>query len=150
MILDENPWWQPAWRALCEKWGADGYDALTPEESVWLNTRAVIDEVENGGVISFFYNSSGNTYSDTIAALELLNAAAVAQQLQRVASRFGESVPTSLEQRNAIISGWDGDEETYQLLEQVDSMLQTSFPELERALEGFLRAKRLALPPDVT
>jgi hypothetical protein len=53
--LAEEPEWYPAWIQLCDKaFGSGGYAGLSTDEQLWLNTRGLIDSIENGGLISFF------------------------------------------------------------------------------------------------
>ena len=68
-----SPWLIDTWQALCEKrYGEPGYLALSDDEKVWLNVRALIDSTNNGGLISFFYNSYADTYQDYLSALDRL------------------------------------------------------------------------------
>src|SRR6185369_11395560 len=46
------------WKALCDRRKSLGYSALSDGDRVWLNVRWLIDSVENGGLISYFYNSA--------------------------------------------------------------------------------------------
>lgn len=62
------------WEELCDKWSAEGYYSLEEPEQVWLNTRSIIDSVNDGGLISFFYNSPADYYDDTTYALAEIKA----------------------------------------------------------------------------
>jgi hypothetical protein len=50
---------QARWAAVCSRWEELGYDSLSADERVWLNVRALIDSIENGGLISFFGAEQG-------------------------------------------------------------------------------------------
>ena len=138
------PWWRPAWIALCEKWEARGYESLSADEKVWMNVRALIDAVENGGVTSFYYNSGADTLADAMAALRRLGAHEVAAQIERVNRLFPGGVPTSIDARNAVIDSWDGSAQIDRLIEEVDEKLMPMFQELELSLEQFVRQQGLA------
>lgn len=141
-----KPFWANHWHALCEKrYGKDGYTALTKDEKVWLNVRGKIDSTNNGGLISFFYNSGADTLPDALDALNVLGAGDVRLQVERVCALFGDQVPSSIDARNAIIDAWpDGDRKLGALLEKVDDYLYGRFPDLEGRLEAFLKRTGLA------
>jgi len=137
-------WWTPSWEALCDKYAAQGYSALSPDERLWINIRGLIDATENGGLISFFYNSGADTLPDCLAALDALSASDVKAQVARVTALFPEGVPATLEGRNEAINSWDDDnEETDRLLEDVDHNLYELFENLELTLERYLRSRGL-------
>ena len=61
-------------------------------------------EVNNGGLHQFFYNSSGDSTSDTINALESIGATVFADILRRAASKFpGNMPPRDTMQRRALM-----------------------------------------------
>lgn len=68
--MDKNA--NETWKQLCKKWASRGYDSLSEPERVWFNTRTVIDSFENGGLISYFYNSGADDYDDMLTSLEAL------------------------------------------------------------------------------
>lgn len=137
-------WWMRGWEALCDKYAARGYDSLSPDERLWINIRGLIDATENGGLISFFYNSGADTFPDCLAALDQLAASDVKAQVTRVTALFPEGVPETIEGRNEVINSWnDENEETDMLLEDVDHNLCELFEELELKLERFLRSRGL-------
>jgi hypothetical protein len=47
--------WKDSWENLVTKCENEGYEKLTSDERVWYNIRSLIDAVDNGGVISFYY-----------------------------------------------------------------------------------------------
>lgn len=51
---------QEMWAELCRRWSEEGYVSLSLPERTWLNARCLIDSVENGGLISWFYNSGAD------------------------------------------------------------------------------------------
>jgi len=126
------------WRALCDRRKSSGYSSLLDGERVWLNVRWLIDSVENGGLISYFYNSAANTFSDCREALLALSAHDVLLRVERIAALFGAVVPTTVVTRNEIMDAWPDDEDQAQLLEQIDEELMPMMSELEDQLRTFL------------
>jgi hypothetical protein len=126
------------WRALCDRWKNAGYSSLSDGERVWLNVRRLIDSVENGGLISYFFNSPADTLSDCRHALRQLGADDVLLRVERVAALFGEQVPPTVAKRNEVIDSWPDDEAYDQLLEQIDDELMPMMSELESKLDAFL------------
>jgi hypothetical protein len=125
------------WQTLCGRLEDVGYAALSDDERTWLNVRWLIDSVESGGLISYFYNSGADTFVDCRAALEQVGALTVAALVNRVAELFGLEVPLTLEKRNAIIDAWPDDGVRDRILADVDDQLM---PPLMHELEDKLRA----------
>ncbi len=135
----------PAWHALCDKWSQEGYAALTPDEKIWLNVRALIDGTNNGGLISLYYNADADTLPDCMAALEQLGAHDVTHQVERVSALFPADALPSFEARNDVINSWDDkDPRIHDLLVEVDVALTPMLDELEQKLDNFVRRMGLA------
>lgn len=126
------------WNSVCDKYVDEGYGALTEPEQVWLNTRGFIDSVNNGGLVSFFYNSYAERYDDTVRALRTLKADEAAKVLEWYGGMFGDSVPRDIEERNRIIISWEG--ETLESIESadVDHVLYALFDTLEEDLDSYV------------
>src|SRR5262249_1702265 len=97
---------QRGWAALCNRVATSGYAAASRPEKTWLNIRWLIDSIENGGLISSFYNSYADTVADCLDDLASLGATAVRSQVQRVCALFPDPIPTTLLARNKIIDSW--------------------------------------------
>ena len=134
------------WRVLCAKaYSSLGYSALSDDERVWFNIRALIDSTNNGGLISFFYNSYADTLQDCLRALDKLGADAVRSQVERVCKLFGSQVPLTVSARNEVINSWpDTNPQLSALLNEVDAKLYGYFPDLEASLDAFLRSAAIA------
>lgn len=131
---------QTGWEAVCERWAAGGYGALSGEERLWFNVRSLIDAVEGGGLMSYFYNSGADSYGDMLRALDRLEAGSVKAQVERVVQLFPGGVPGDVEGRNRVIDSWEDDDESVdRLLEEVDDALMPQMEELERRLDVFVR-----------
>jgi len=136
MTIDE------AWRDLWAEIERHGYGGLTRHQLLWVDTRAVIDATNNGGIISYFYNSNASRYYDCLSALDQLGATTVRQLLEEAGSLFGERVSPDQEVRNAIINAWDGGRYSA-ALDRLDHQLYVEFPALEERLCEFLEEKVL-------
>jgi hypothetical protein len=134
---------EQAWHALCDRWGKTGLRGFSPAEKVWFCVRTLIDAINNGGLISYFYNSNAAHIKDCQTALGVLNAPDVATQLARAAKLFGRRVPTDIEARNRIINSWtdDGPESTF--FEHVDAAVEPLLDDLERKLSAYLASSGL-------
>ncbi len=114
---------ESSWQALCARWDQSGYAALSEDERVWFNLRSLIDSVENGGLISYFYNSGADTFEDCRTALRRLNALKILTHVDRVAGLFGADVPRTVDEHNVVIDSWPHDDAHRTLLDEVDAEL---------------------------
>jgi hypothetical protein len=94
------------WSELCDKLSAAGYDTLSPSEKDWVNLRNLIDSIENGGLISYFYNSGADHLSDCLDALQRIRAPQVLKEVQKVCALFTAGVPADIDARNQVINSW--------------------------------------------
>jgi len=131
------------WKALCVKLSKEGYGALSPAEKTWLNVRSLVDSVENGGTISYFYNPWPGTLSDCLEDLQVVGAGAVRSQLERICGLFPDGVPEDLDARNEVIDSWSDDVED--LLAEVDNILMPLMSDVDQKLRSFLERSGLAI-----
>jgi hypothetical protein len=103
----------------------------------------LIDATENGGAISYFYNSGADTLDECLEDLRMLKADSVRAQVERVAALFPGGVPVGIDARNAVIDSWS-DGEFDSLLEEVDDELMPLMPSLEEQLSAHLKRIGLA------
>lgn len=133
---------ESGWQSLCVRWERVGYVALSEDEQAWLNLRSLIDSVENGGLISYFYNSGADRLEDCLTALRRLDAFRVVTCVESVARLFGAPVPRTVDERNRVIDSWpDGAHD--KLLDEVDSELMPLVGDLDRQLESFVSRQGL-------
>lgn len=130
------------WQLLCDRRKRLGYESLSPDERLWIILRSLIDNVENGGLISYFYNSGADTLPECRNALRRLNALDVLEHVDRVAGLFGADVPTTVEERNRVLDSWRDDDARDALLEEVDEELMPLMRDLDRKLDAFLDSSR--------
>ena len=126
------------WYRVCDQWKKLGYTALTDDERLWLNVRALIDSVQNGGLISYFYNSGADKYEDCLSALNRLGASDVAEQVERLGAFFGDPVPTDIERRNEIINSWSDNGRQDHVVQEADDVLMPLMGPLEQQLSQYL------------
>lgn len=128
------------WLNLCDKCDKVGYESLPRAEQTWLNIRALIDSTENGGLISYFYNSYADTLDDCLEDLQTLGAEAVREQVLRVCSLFPNGTPGDFVERNAAINRWDQVmPDVDEKLGEIDDILMPLMADLEERLNAFLR-----------
>jgi len=130
------------WHAVCEKWSREGFDALSHPEKVWLVIRGLIDATNNGGLASYFYNSTGDHYLYCLQALD--DAVAVKDQVTAIGHLFGDSVPEDSDQRNNIIDDWDG--EFDEKLDEIDEAILPLLDALDGKLQYFLETSGCLKP----
>jgi hypothetical protein len=111
---------------------------------MWFNVRSLIDACNDGGLISYFYNSGADTLEDCLAGLATLDSARVSAQIGRVAALFTSGVPADQDARNAAIDSWEDSSEVDELLDSVDDALDALFPELGLKLNRFVRERLVA------
>jgi hypothetical protein len=129
------------WDSLFDKISREGYESLTSQERTCASVRAMIDATQNGGLISYFYNSGADHLDDCRAALLTLEEPEVLARLDRVAALFPLESLATLDGRNDVINSWDDDDEsTDELLEQIDEELYELFDDLEKKLDGLVAA----------
>jgi hypothetical protein len=131
------------WKALCVKLSKEGYGSLSRPEKTWLNVRSLVDGVENGGAISYFYNPWPGNLPDCLEDLQSIGAANVRSQLERICELFPDGVPGDLEARNEVIDSWS--DEVEELLAEIDEILIPSMSEVDQQLAKFLERSGLAI-----
>ncbi|WP_410511499.1 DUF4375 domain-containing protein [Paenibacillus sp. BR2-3] len=105
----------------------------------WYNTRVLIDSVNDGGLISFYYNTGADYLIETMEDLHRIKADKVIKLLLKVNKLFPEgNVPTDIDERNEIISSWD-DEETDSKLEKIDDQFYELEEDLEKRIEPVIK-----------
>ena len=74
------------------------FDDLTQPQRYYAAVRFLKWDVDNGGLVAYFLNSSGDHMHDALAGLKAMEAQSVADVLQSAMSMFGETGPAK-EQR---------------------------------------------------
>ncbi len=133
--------WKDSWENLVTKCENEGYGKLTSDERVWYNIRSLIDAVDNGGVISFYYNYGANYLNETLEDLKKIEAQEVIGLVEQVNGLFPNSMPPrDIDDRNSIINSWDDEgKDLDALFESVDNRFYELEEELELKLESIVR-----------
>jgi hypothetical protein len=121
------------WIRLVDK-GFANFNSLTRDERVWFNVQAIIGDVDNGGLISHYYNSGANRNIETIEDLRYLGCNDIADLLTKVNELFPDGQPSKhMNERNDIISNWE-DGQYDDLLEILDRKFYQGEMDLEQRL----------------
>lgn len=80
----------PVW----DKLESEGWSGLTEPQRHVLAVRRLIDEVNNGGFLQYFFNNSGDHWRDAAAGLEAIGATGDRQLLDQVLAFFKENSPS--------------------------------------------------------
>ena len=135
---------QGKWEKLVDKANTSGYESLTPDEKVWLNTQYLTNSIENGGLISYYYNSPADTLEDCLKALEILGATRMKGLMERINKLFPGGVPTDITARNDIISSWPvDDEELEKLHDEIENAAMLEVEKVEAKLVVFIQQKSM-------
>jgi hypothetical protein len=126
------------WRTVCDKAASGDFESLSHEEKVWFCTRELIDSTENGGLISYFYNTGADRLDYCIRALDDLNAKAVREQVLKQCQMFGADVPPTLHERNTIIRSWNRSVDSK--IDEINTAILPLLADLDEKLNRFLKA----------
>ena len=140
MNLDD---FHDSWIKVVDKGSQGGYQSLSPAEKVWFNVQSLIQAIDDGGLVSFFYNSGADHRDDTKQALKTLGATNLVSALNKISDLFPSGVPQSVEARNQIIDSWSDDESIDELLESLDGDASEEIDQLEKRLVAFIQTERL-------
>ena len=133
---------QNDWEKLVKK-GFQNYNSLTADERIWFNLESLIADVDNGGLISHYYNSGADRNKETIQDLMTLGFKDIADLLNQINTWFPGGQPsTDIEERNKVISTWQ--EGRYdKLLDSYDNKFYEKEKELENKLIRHIETKVL-------
>lgn len=132
------------WVKICDK-GCEDYGSLTRPERVWYNVQVLLGSVENGGLASYFCESTVEHLFETIEDLRLLGAMDIIHLLKKMSSLFPNGTPSmDINERMEIMDDWD---ESYdQLLEDLDNEFFEKDSELEQVLVDYVVRNNLTSP----
>lgn len=128
------------WERLVEKWSREGYESLTPDERTWFNIECLMIAANDGGIISFYYNSGADYLEETLEDLHMLGAHDIVEVLEQINALFPEAKPSKdLEERNEVIDSWDGNNEIGELLDAVDAQFSRLAGDLQFKLAPLIK-----------
>ena len=124
--------WEQRWNQLYDKCYKKGYGSLSSDERIWFNVRGVIDAINNGGTISYYYNHGADDLDDTLKDLKKINAIEMIDILNKINELFPNGKPsTDIDERNKVIDSWD-DGQYHDLFEALNERF---YDKLEEELE---------------
>ena len=130
------------WKKLVDK-GLNNFSSLTRDERVWFTVESLINAVDNGGLISHYYNSGADFNKETIEDLDFLGSLIISDLLRKINNLFPNAeVSTDLNARNDVISNWP-DGEYDNLFSELDSLFYSHETELEKSLVKHIESKIL-------
>ncbi|CCH55754.1 hypothetical protein BN8_05039 [Fibrisoma limi BUZ 3] len=134
--------YQQAWEKLVDK-GFSNYESMTPAERIWFNLQTLLDTVDNGGLISHYYNTDADRNRETIEDLIVFGFPELADLLLSINAWFPGGHPSlDIEERNDAISNWaEGQYDS--LLEEFDNRFYAMETALESALVNHIEQKGL-------
>jgi hypothetical protein len=130
------------WTNIANK-AINNYYSLNYSERIWFNCQVIIDSTQNGGLISYYYNSGAeNVYDaiDDIKSLGFENIAGIIQKYNLILFK-GLEVPTDIYKRNEYINSLD--ESTDELLQSLETELTKLLQDFKIGLETFLRKEKM-------
>lgn len=134
---------QEHWVKLVGKAMAD-FNSLTPDERIWFTIEALIGQVDNGGLISHYYNGGADHNKETIEDLHSLGFDDIVDLLKQINKLFPNGQPPiNLSERNDVISNWN-DAAIDALLDTLDNKFYSREKYIEDALVLHIENKGLA------
>jgi hypothetical protein len=131
---------QTQWERLVNKAFTD-YRALTRDERVWFTIQSLLNQVDNGGLISHYYNSGADHNQETIEDLQWLDFPELAALLLCINGLFPGGQPSGdSQERNQVIDAWPAGHDEG-LLAGLDQQFYQQGPALERTLIQHIETK---------
>lgn len=127
------------WELTINKWSKIGFEALSETEKTWLSLRSLIDSYDNGGLISYYYNSGADDLNYCIKALKKFSESDILSAIERINDLFPNSkVPSDIDDRNDVIDSWPDDDSIDNLLREIDDNLIKSMERLQQKLNNYI------------
>jgi hypothetical protein len=96
------------WDGICDRYLSSGLQDMQVEEKWFFLIYDMLGQVGNGGLESYFDNSTGHLAAQTADALDLLGANRSAEVFRRAMAYFPNAiVPTDWDERRAVIDQLD-------------------------------------------
>jgi len=129
--------YQNEWNIICDKAFTE-YSELSFSERIWFNVQCLINAVNNGGIISYYYNNGADYYYETINDLKILEQNKIIILMERSAKIFPNNiVPKNIDERNNVISNLPEGKFDKEL-EEIDEIFFNNENELEQSLINYL------------
>jgi len=129
--------YQNEWEIICDKAFTE-YSKLSSAERTWFNVQCLINAVNNGGIISYYYNNDADYYQETMDDLKKLGQNKIIDLMERSAKIFPNNIVSkTIDERNNVISNLlegEFDDE----LTKIDEIFFKYENELEQSLINYL------------
>lgn len=141
--LDKTCPFRALWRELVERVHHTelGFQGLTEEEKIYWSVNILVGEVNNGGFMQFFDNSSGDYFNYVEKGLiefDAIKTLKIVYEAKKVI--FGEkSVPVNTALRRKVTSK----SEEWDKLAKLDGMFYEEPDDLHELLENYATTKKL-------
>ena len=128
---------QKEWEMLVNK-ALTNYNSLSKNERLWFNVESLISSVDDGGLISHYYNSGANYNAETIEDLNYLGFNDISKLLEKINEYFPNGKPPhNMEERNKVIENWT-DRKFDKILKELDNNFFEKEKKLEQSLIKFI------------
>jgi hypothetical protein len=103
---------EPIWLPLNESWDLEPREFVRRFDSIRSGSRHLyavqwcMSEIENGGLLQFFRNTTGILAPEAAAGLEAIGLGSAAQVLREAIGFFGEPYPRDRDARIAMLPDW--------------------------------------------
>ncbi len=136
-ISDHEKWCKVVDKAI------NDYKSLSRVERIWFNSRVVIDATNDGGLISYYYNSGAENVYDAIEDIEILGNERIVEIIKEFNRIIFQNikVPTDIDERNKFIDNLT--ENSDDKLQVLDSELALIIDDLENRLDEFLKENKI-------
>lgn len=120
------------------------FNSLTVPELTYVTVQALVVSIQNGGLISYYYNAYADHLTDCMESLRRIGATDMLRLVEAMNSLFGGAVPMAVDDRNDVINSWDGDSAVATRLDEVAEEEQELAEVTDLLLEDYLRRNGLA------
>lgn len=133
------------WRRLVNKAFGIGHGVLSAPERVWFNAQLLVQAIDDGGLISYYYNSPADTVEDCLNAMDVLGARKMKRLLIQVNGLFPDGVPADITARNEVINSWPDDGSVDDFLEPIEESAASEARKLEKQLVIYIERQGLGV-----
>ena len=119
----------------------DNMAVLSPEEQVFYICNLLEGEVNNGGFVQFFDNSSGNHANRAPECLEAIGAVRTAEICRKALASFPQPLPVDWKKRREFLDEFLT-EDVEEVLEECDSAFYDYEDDLEHLAYSYIQAHK--------
>jgi hypothetical protein len=140
--IADLPGFGDAWEKLLSKYFQhERLEDLTADEQIWYTVQLLVWAIEDGGLISYYYNANSDHVLECMGSLRGLNQSKMESLVSRVNTLFGNEVPKGIDAVNEALDAW-GDAEDDAMID-IDEQSQQECMAVELALADFIKYRFL-------